>query len=267
MSQSVSGHINIKGKRLETGFWGAPATPRGTILLLHEALGSVAYWKDFPEKLAQGTSCNVVAYSRAGHGESEGPVEPRSVEYYQNEVESVLPALISHFGIEQPVLYGHSEGAAIAFIYAAHHRSVRAIIAECPILVQEERTVKTIRDLEASYPTSDMKMRLSRYHRDADAVFQAWMSSNRSSFFRDYPLQQYLLQLTCPVLMLQGSRDEFGGARQFEALRHSVPTAQYVLLDAGHLLHREHPDLVVEHVQTFLSTVPPAASGANTLKE
>lgn len=259
MSKAGSSSLRVNDKQLEVGFWAA-SSPRETIVLLHEALGSVAYWKDFPEKLALATGHDVVAYSRAGHGESEGPVEPRSVEYYQNQIEILLPAVLEHFRIQQPVLYGHSEGAAIAFLYAARHRSVRAIVAECPIFVQEERTVQTIRELEAAYPTSDMSRRLGRYHRDANAVFHAWMQSNRGTFFRDFPLQQYLVQVTCPVLVLQGARDEFGSIRQFETIQQSLPRAQHAVLEAGHLLHREQPELVVEQVRAFLSKTSPAAT-------
>jgi pimeloyl-ACP methyl ester carboxylesterase len=259
VSEVALSMLQVNGKQLEMGFWPA-ASANGTIVLLHEALGSVSYWKDFPEKLALVTGYDVVAYSRAGHGESEGPVEPRNVEYYQNQIDIVLPAVLGHFHVEQPVLYGHSEGAAIAFLYAARHHSV---VAECPIVMQEERTVQTIVELAAAYSTSDMSRRLGRYHRDADAVFHAWMQSNRGTVFKDFPMHQYLVQVTCPVLVLQGSRDEFGSVRQFESLQQSLPLAQHAVLEAGHLLHREQPDLVVEHVQAFLSTTSPAGSGAN----
>lgn len=264
MTHAAPGPLIIQDKQLETRYWPADS-PAGTILLLHEALGSVAYWKDFPAKLAAGTGHNIIAYSRAGHGESDGPVEARSVEYYQSQIDTVLPAVLHHFGVESPVLYGHSEGAAIAFLYAAGHTAVRAVIAECPILVQEERTVATIRELEATYPRSEMSRKLGRYHRDADAVFNAWMQSNRSTLFRDFSMHQYLLQISCPVMVLQGSRDEFGGIRQFETLQAAIPTAEHMVLDAGHLLHREQPELVIEHVHAFLSKPFSAAPEINMI--
>lgn len=262
MIQPSVSRLPIAGKELETALWAADE-PAGTILLLHEALGSVSYWKDFPRKLCAATGHDVVAYSRAGHGYSDGPVEPRSIDYYEKQVSVVLPALFEHFHVESPVLYGHSEGAAIAFLYAAGKRDVKAVIAECPILVQEERTVQTINLLESSYENSDMRRRLSRYHLDADAVFHAWMRSNRSRLFTDYPMKQYLERVSCPVLMLQGQRDEFGTLRQFEALQQTLPDAQHVALDAGHLLHREQPDLVAAHVHAFLSKAGPACAGSS----
>jgi pimeloyl-ACP methyl ester carboxylesterase len=248
--------LAIGNREIETALWRAE-TPVGTILLLHEALGSVSYWKDFPKKLGAVTGYDVIAYSRAGHGDSEGPVEPRSIEYYQKQVEVVLPALFEHFHVDAPVLYGHSEGAAIAFLYAAGKRSVQAVIAECPIVVQEAQTLQTIDTLESSYENSDMRRRLARYHLDADAVFHSWMRSNRSRLFTDYPIQQYLEQVDCPVLVLQGLRDEFGTLRQFEVLQQALPDARQVTFDAGHLLHREQPDLVAAHVKAFLSKAGP----------
>ncbi len=253
------------GKELEVQQWG-PETARGTMVLIHEALGSVSYWKDFPAKLAQATGYAVIAYSRAGHGESEGPVEPRSVQYYQKEIDVVLPAILTHFNITQPVLYGHSEGAAIAFLYAAQAKAVRAIVAECPIVVQEERTVQTIVELAAAYPTSDMRQRLGKYHRNADEVFESWMRSNRGSLFKEFRMKDYLLQIRCPVLVLQGARDEFGGVRQFEALQEAIPSAQHHVFDAGHLLHREQPELVIEQVEAFLLKIPPPVSERTDFK-
>ena len=285
MSGSARMHLAIQGKQLETAMWEMSA-PVGTILLLHEALGSVTYWKDFPEHLARVTGHNVIAYSRAGHGDSEGPVDARSVAYYRHQVEVVVPAILDHFNVKRPVLYGHSEGAAIAFIYAAEHAaehaavdvadhgtaqvvahgiaapgSVQAVIAECPIFVQEEQTVRTIEFLESSYAGSDMGRKLKRYHRDADAVFQGWMESNRSALFTDFPLQQYLRKVRSPVLVLQGQWDEFGTELQFQALQQDLPEAQHVSLDAGHLLHREQPDLVAAHVRAFLAQTDSAGAG------
>ncbi len=260
MSQPSFLRLPTGGQELEIASWTVEAAA-GTILLLHEALGSVSYWKDFPQKLSKVTGHNVIAYSRAGHGNSEGPVEPRSIEYYEKQIEVVLPVILEHFDVEKPILYGHSEGAAIAFLYAAGNHSVQAVIAECPILVQEAQTVQTIDSLESSYENSDMRRRLARYHLDADAVFHSWMRSNRSRLFTDYPMQKYLEQVDCPVLVLQGQRDEFGTLRQFEVLQQTLPYAQHVALDAGHLLHREQPDLVAAHVDAFLLKAGPACSG------
>jgi len=242
---------------LEVKEW--PVSPsRGCLLLIHEALGSVSYWKDFPEKLAAATQFRVLAYSRAGHGKSEGPVEARSLDYYRDQIETVIPAVLAHFGVERPVLYGHSEGAAIALLYAGRSGAsdtVKALIAECPFVTPEERTAETVRSLAGSYTTSDLQQRLGRYHHDADAVFQAWIRSDRGAVFQDFSMRESLAHVACPVLVLQGSRDDFGSVAQFEAVRQSIPSAQHQVLEAGHLLHREMADVVVESVTRFLDAV------------
>jgi pimeloyl-ACP methyl ester carboxylesterase len=251
--------IRLDGKAIELLHYQQPAS-RGTIVLLHEALGSVSYWKEFPETLAAATGHSIIAYSRAGHGNSQGPVEPRSLDYYRKQVDIVLPAILKHFNISEPVLYGHSEGAGIAMLYAATKHPVRAIIAECPIVVSEEQTANTIRQLEAGYEASDMSARLGRYHANPDEVFYSWIQSNRSSFFREFPFEQYLKAIECPLLVLQGSHDEFGGIAQYQEIHRSLPLAQHAVFDAGHLLHREQPELVASTVSAFVQTLPHKAS-------
>ena len=248
-------NLLLNGKTLEVLYYQQPDAS-GTIMLLHEALGSVSYWKDFPETLAAATGQNIVAYSRAGHGNSQGPVEPRSLEYYRRQVDVVVPAVLEHFRIKDPVLYGHSEGAGISMLYAASKRPVRGIIAECPIVAPEESTGRTIRQLAAGYAESDMSARLGRYHANPDEVFHAWIRSNMASFSREFPFVQYLQAIECPLLVLQGSLDEFGGILQYETIHRVLPHAQHAVFAAGHLLHREQPDAVASRVAAFLAELP-----------
>jgi pimeloyl-ACP methyl ester carboxylesterase len=158
------------------------------------------------------------------------------------------------------VLYGHSEGAGIALLYAAMRHPVRAIIAECPIVAPEKTTADTIRQLEAGYASSDMGRRLARYHANADEVFYSWIQSNRAAFSKEFPFEEYLKAVTCPLLVLQGDHDEFGSVLQFEIIRRYVPQAQHAVFEAGHLLHREVPELVVSHATSFLQALPRSSS-------
>ena len=251
----ISSELPVDGRKLELLLCRHPS-PLGTILLIHEALGSVSYWKDFPQTLADETGYSIAAYSRAGHGNSEGPVEPRSLDYYRGQVETVLPAILEHFAITYPVLYGHSEGAGIALLYAATQRPVKAIIAEAPIVVPEASTAATIQQLEAGYAASDMSRRLARYHAKPDEVFYSWIQSNRASFSKEFPFEQYLKSIQCPLLVLQGDHDEFGGILQYQTIHRYMPHAQHAVFEAGHLLHREVADLVAARVARFLQTLP-----------
>lgn len=251
--------VTVGGKSLEVLLC-QPAFAQETIVLLHEALGSVSYWKDFPDKLSAATGCTVLAYSRAGHGNSQGPLEPRNQKYYQNQVEAVLPALLDHFHVESPVLYGHSEGAVIALLYAAQEpQKVRALIAEAPVLTPEPRSRNRIRELAATYPVSELKNKLVRYHNDSEAVFHSWIAGVTSPQMVQFPLDMYLPKIICPVLLLQGSEDEFGGSTQLHAIQKYLPHAQCeVLTGAGHLPHRDKTDVVIEKVRIFLSSLSPA---------
>ena len=261
-AQRILSDLPLDSKSLELLCYQRPSATQ-TIVLLHEALGSVSYWKDFPETLAAATGCSIVAYSRAGHGNSQGPVEPRSMEYYRRQVDVILPAILEHFNIIDPLLYGHSEGGGIAMLYAATGHAVRAIIAECPIVAPEEQTANTIRDLAANYEASDMSRRLGRYHANPDEVFHSWIQSNMASFSKEYPFEQYLKAIKCPLLVLQGTRDEFGGIGQYQTIQRALPLAQHAVFDAGHLLHREQPELVASTVARFLASLPPSTSTAH----
>jgi len=147
----------IDGKRLET-LWLAPAQPeRPTIVMLHEGLGSVALWKDFPHRLAGRTSCGVFVYSRYGHGSSDRLVEKRTVDYMHHEAEIVLPLLLTEAGIERPILLGHSDGGSIALTYAGKYPdSPRALILEAPHVFVEDLSVKSIAEAKAAYQTTDL---------------------------------------------------------------------------------------------------------------
>jgi pimeloyl-ACP methyl ester carboxylesterase len=238
------------------------ASAAGTIVLLHEALGSVSYWKDFPGKLAEASSCNVVAYSRAGHGDSQGPLEPRSVGYYRNQVEVVLPELLRQFQIESPILYGHSEGAAIALLFAAQQpHLVQALIAEAPIVTSEARSQDRIRELAATYSSSELRRKLARYHSDSDAVFHSWIAGVTTPQMLQFPLHEHLAKIVCPVLVLQGPDDEFGGEIQLRTLEKYVPqVTSRMIAGAGHLPHREQTEAVLKEIRTFLSERPGLAA-------
>jgi pimeloyl-ACP methyl ester carboxylesterase len=248
-----SSWLAVEGRSLELYEWSLPG-PRDTIILIHEALGSASYWKAFPEQLAQTTCANVVAYSRAGHGESQGPLEPRSFRYYQQQVEVVLPNLLRQLKIETPILYGHSEGAAIAFLYAAGGNPVKAIIAESPIVAPEESTLRTVEQMNEAQPRAELIERLRRYHRNPAAVFASWVEGVQVNLARQFPAANYLRHVNVPVLVIEGALDPFGGDAQRTLLETEISNLRLIVLpQAGHLPHREQPEQLVEAVARFLT--------------
>jgi pimeloyl-ACP methyl ester carboxylesterase len=261
--------LSLDGKSIEIAHHSFPAAP-GTILLLHEALGSVSYWKTFPQQLAHATNYNVIAYSRAGHGNSEGPLAQRTNEYFLHQVNHVIPSLLDHFSVTAPVLYGHSEGAGIAMLYAALSSNIRALILESPFILNNPEAVKLTESMIAAYPGSKLQQRLALYHQHPDDVFASWTSWATMLGKEAFPLRDFLPRIACPVLVLQGARDEFGTTLHLETLQSSIPNLQHeTFSDTGHLPHREQTDRVLQRVSQFLSntTSPnqhPLTDGCNS---
>lgn len=246
-------HLPLDGKSTEVVYHALPAAA-GTILLLHEALGSVTYWKQFPQKLAHATNYNVIAYSRAGHGNSQGPLAQRTNDYYLHQVNAVIPDLLHHFSVTDPVLYGHSEGAGLAMLFAASSKPIRALILESPFVITSKAAGELIERMAAAYPGSKLQERLAHYHQHPDQVFSSWTHWATSLGAEVFPLREFLPRITCPVLVLQGDRDEFGTAPQLAALQASIPHLEHESYpDTGHLPHKEQTDRVLRRVSQFLS--------------
>jgi pimeloyl-ACP methyl ester carboxylesterase len=255
MSESTL--LSVLGRQLETLHITVPRA-RGTIVLLHEALGSVSHWRDFPDRLAERCEMDVLLYSRLGHGQSEGPPEERSRRYFEQQSLEVLPALLADFAVGSPVLLGHSEGAAIALIYAVMHpEKVHALVLESPILCAEPASATGMALAERAWQETDFRERLARHHRDPDAVFSAWLSIRESDSLLTMPLEAHLPPVRCPVLVLQGDRDEYATSLQMDALRPLAPQMRLVqLTDTGHTPHRERPEVVLDDIADFLRHLP-----------
>jgi pimeloyl-ACP methyl ester carboxylesterase len=255
---------SVAGQQLETRHI-TVAHPRGAIVLLHEALGSVSHWRDFPDRLAERCEMDVLLYSRLGHGQSEGPPAQRTRRYFEHQSLEVLPALLAEFAIEHPVLLGHSEGAAIALIYAAHHpENVRALVLESPILRLESAAATGMAMAERAWRETDFRERLARHHRDPDAVFAAWLSIRDSDCLLSLPLETHLPPVRCPLLVVQGELDEYATSLQTDALQPLASQMRVVRLsEIGHTPHREQPELVLELIESFLRqlSAEPSAAG------
>jgi pimeloyl-ACP methyl ester carboxylesterase len=250
---SESMMVPLLGQTVEVALYQQPEASQ-TILLLHEALGSVSYWKDFPEKLALATRANILSYSRAGQGNSEGPIASRNRESYLREVNEVIPALLEHFRVDSPVVYGHSEGAGLGILYASISQRVRALILESPFVIAQESSRRHIQSMASSYNGSHLQQRLAQYHQNPDEVFDAWASGVSAFSDGESPFADFLARISCPVLVLQGADDAFGSKRHLDAILAALPEAQHeVFADTGHLPHRERTAAVLTRVSRFLA--------------
>jgi len=215
--------------------------------MLHEGLGSVAMWRDFPEQLAHATDCGVLVYSRYGHGKSERLAEKRCVDFMHHEAKVVLPELLRQFEIHRPILLGHSDGGSIALIYAGTWpEQVRALVLEAPHVFVEDVSIRSITAIRRLYESSDLPQKLARYHDHVDETFRGWNDIWLDPNFRNWNIEEYLAAITCPTLVIQGEDDEYGTLAQVETIQHRVPATRTLILPrCGHSPHRDQPSLTL----------------------
>jgi pimeloyl-ACP methyl ester carboxylesterase len=230
---------------------GDPHSP--TIVMLHEGLGSVSMWKDFPQQLARATRSNVVVYSRHGYGRSAPLQAARSVSYMHDEALIVLPQFLDALGIENPILFGHSDGGSIALIYAGGTgRKVSGIVVLAPHVFVEEISVTSIAAAKIAYETTTLRERLARYHDDVDGAFWGWNNIWLHPAFRGWNIEHYLPHIACRVLAIQGEDDEYGSMEQIDRIARAAPDVELRKLEqCRHSPHKDRPDAVLEAVSAW----------------
>lgn len=257
--------ITVGGVRLECQWWGARDCPGPTLVLLHEGLGCVAMWRDFPALLHQRTGFRVFAYSRAGYGGS-GPTRlPRRIDYMHVEGREVAGAVLDAAGIDDAVLVGHSDGASIAIVHAGEHAHepkprIRALVLLAPHVFCEDMSVASIRAAGGAYRSDGLRERLARYHGDqVDDAFFGWHDAWLQPEFRQWSIEVFLPGITVPVLLIQGERDAYGSVAQLDAIELGVagPTTRRWLDHCGHAPHRERPGETLDAIAEFLAGIAP----------
>ena len=247
--------IEVAGRRLETVQY-AGAADRRTIVLLHEGLGSVGLWRGFPGALHDATGRRVVAFSRFGHGRSAPPPRRRTPRFFHEEALEVLPELLERVQAPEPVLVGHSDGASIAIIHAAHH-AVAGLALLAPHVFVEELTVAAIRETRQSYTSDALRERMARHHDDPDAAFWGWCDVWLDPAFAAWSIEEEAAGVTAPTLLVQGADDPYGTLEQLDRVeaRAQAPTRRLVV-PGGHSPHLEHPEEVVEAIAHFAAALP-----------
>jgi pimeloyl-ACP methyl ester carboxylesterase len=226
-----------------------------TLVFLHEGLGSLGLWRDFPRKLSEITGLGAFVYSRAGYGKSTPAPLPRPVRYMHDEAES-LPGILRDAGVNDPILVGHSDGASIAIIYAGSGHPARALVLEAPHVFTEESGLASIARMRELYATTDLRQKLARWHADVDAAFRGWNDAWLHPDFRKWNLEEFLPRIPAPILIIQGKDDEYGTVKQIEAIERQAPNVRSVLLEkCGHSPHRDQPEKTLEAMAAFIRTV------------
>lgn len=251
-----SSFLNVAGRRIEYRYFN-PEVRRDsrTIVMLHEGLGSVAMWKQFPQRLAATTGARVMAYSRPGYGRSASPAQPYSIlELQEKEALAVLPELLGALGIETPVLFGHSDGASIALIYAGTFPDrVSQLVALAPHVFVEDICIASIEQARRAFLETDLPRKLAPYHDDPERAFWTWNNLWLDPGFRSWNIERYLSAIVCPTLAVQGYADEYGTMEQLERIGRAVSGARLLkLAQCGHSPHRDQPELLMSAVLNFL---------------
>jgi pimeloyl-ACP methyl ester carboxylesterase len=252
--------LRLPGGSLELVEIPAAAPDGHTFVLLHEGLGSVGLWRGFPRALAAATGGRTIAFSRYGHGRSDPPASARTPRFMHEEALDVLPSVLREVGAEEPVLVGHSDGASIALIYAAVH-APHAVVAMAPHVFVEELCLKEIRRAREAYVEQGLRERMAHHHRDPDAAFYGWNDVWLDPEFRAWDITDSVARIECPLLLIQGERDQYGTMAQLDAIERRArgPVAR-VHLGCQHAPHLEQPEQALEQIRGFVTALPRAAS-------
>jgi pimeloyl-ACP methyl ester carboxylesterase len=244
--------------RIEYAWIGRQRQDAPLLVFMHEGLGSLSMWRDFPQRLCDAGGFRGLVFSRYGYGAStpRPHAEKWDVDFMHVQADEVLPQLFHALGIagDRPWLFGHSDGGSIALIYAATHpRAVSGVIAVAPHIMVEDVSIANIERARIAYRSTDLPARLGRYHADADSAFWGWNDIWLAPEFRRWSIEAMLPGLECPILAVQGIDDEYGTLAQIEGIRQRAPQTELAVLgECGHSPHRDRPDELIRIVVDFM---------------
>ncbi len=248
--------LTIDGAKLEAACFGPSPGDAPTIVLLHEGLGCVALWRDFPKQLVRATGHGVFVFSRQGYGQS-GPCKlPRPLDYMTTEAVEVLPMMLDKIEFQQGTLFGHSDGASIAAIHAGKisDQRVQRIVLMAPHFFAESEGLASIRAAKEAYEKGGLKPKLARYHGNVDNAFYGWNDAWLDPRFEQWNIEAVLPGINIPVMAIQGADDQYGTIAQIDVIEKSVqgPFARHILADCKHSPYLDQAERVLELVGEFV---------------
>jgi pimeloyl-ACP methyl ester carboxylesterase len=248
-------NLQIDGRRIEAVWHGPAAEQAPTLVLLHEGLGCVGMWRDFPRALAARTGYGVFVYSRPGYGKSDPVPLPRSLGYMHDEASTVLPVVLDQAGIGKCILVGHSDGASIATIYAGGRQDfrVRGLVLLAPHFFVEDISIKSIAEAKEAYEKGDLRERLQRYHNHVDVAFWGWNRAWLDPGFRAWRIDEYLAHVRVPILIVQGRDDQYGTPAQIELAKRDTycPVEALLLEKCRHSPQLDQPEATLDAIAEF----------------
>ena len=252
-------NVTIDGRHIEATWHGPPPEQAPTLVLLHEGLGSVGTWKDFPRRLAERTGCGVLTYSRPGYGNSDPVPLPRPIAYMHDEADDVLPALLDRVRIRKAILIGHSDGASIAAIYAGGRQDfrIRGLVLIAPHVFVEDVGIRSIAAAKVAYETGELRARLAGYHRNVDVAFYGWNDAWLDPAFRAWRIDDCVAHVRVPILVVQGEADEYGTLAQVRRIEDEAycPVDVVMLAGCGHSPQVDAPDAALGAIADFVHRV------------
>jgi pimeloyl-ACP methyl ester carboxylesterase len=239
--------------------WVGEERGQPTLVFLHEGLGSIRQWRDFPARVAAATGARALVYDRYGYGQSDVLQEPRrTVQFMHQEGLESLPALLSALEIQEPILVGHSDGASIALIHAGAGHEVRGVVAMAPHVFIEPVCITSIQQAKSTFESTDLPQRLGRYHRDVRKTFYGWADVWLDPEFKGWDIRaDYLPKVRCPVLAIQGHEDEYGTMAQLDEIARRVPGRCELLKleQCGHSPFRDQPEQALGAITRFVRSL------------
>ncbi len=253
-------HVVAGGHRLAFQWinneFGDPAKP--VMVFLHEGLGCMKLWKDFPYHLCKIAGCRGLMYDRYGYGMSDKIEQPRQNDFLYNEAASVLPELLEKLGITGKImLFGHSDGGTISLIFSAlYPEKTAAIVAESSHIFMEPVTLRGINQAINDYQHNGLREKLKKYHGEkTDSMFYSWANVWTSEETSGWSIELILPEIKAPVLAIQGEDDNYATALQTETITSSVkgPSQKLHIPECGHIPHHEKREIVLKHTAEFFA--------------
>ncbi|RLB68426.1 MAG: alpha/beta hydrolase [Deltaproteobacteria bacterium] len=251
--------LTIQSRRIEYVCLQAKRTKAlaPTIVMLHEGLGSIAMWRDFPQQVADATGCEVLVYSRHNYGNSDPLGRDYGIDFMHKEALEALPEVLDQLNIKKPILFGHSDGGSIALIHAGGaQRDLSGMVLMAPHVLLEEISVTSIMAAQKAYLNTDLREKLSRYHAHVDAAFYGWANVWLNPEFLHWNIEEYLPPISCPILAIQGTDDEYGTMQQIDIIDRKVKDVKLLKLpQCRHSAHKDQPLAVLQAVADFVEKI------------
>lgn len=262
--------ITVYGKQIEVGYHLIDSA-RPTLVFLHEGLGCLKMWRDFPMAVAEATRCNYLAYSRVGYGHSDRAELPRTERFMHDEALTMLPALLAELGVTKHILVGHSDGGSIALINGGGVRSpdLLGIITEAAHVFNEEISMRSIEKAKVAYETTSLREKLAKYHADVNNTFRGWSDIWLHPTFREWNIEEFLPRIEVPLLVIQGLDDQYGTLAQVDAIMlgaasvsgegdqclSTIAPEKCLIADCKHIPHHEQREITFAAMTAFIQKI------------